>query len=122
MRELTPFIRLHLENFSVTETKVSSAIEFVRSLSEMLLVKVDSQLNSEEGVDDDIFAKILEESIIYENEIKGFISDDMEKCPTYIPKFVSTIYSQAALLQRWLSIEKRGLKKQFSQIDILKTV
>lgn len=108
MRELTPFVRQHLEAFSVAETKVSSSIEFVRSLSEMLLVKVDSQLSSDEGVDDDIYAKILEESIIFENEVRGFIKEDMRKCPTYVPKFVSTIYSQPVLLQRWLSIEKRG--------------
>lgn len=109
MRELAPFIRTHLEPFSVPETKVSSTVEFVRSLSEMLLVKVDSQLSGEERVDDEIFAKILEESIIYENEVRAFIDNDMENCPTNLPKFVSTIYSQPLLLQRWLGIEKRGI-------------
>ncbi|ODN01476.1 RAD50-interacting protein 1 [Orchesella cincta] len=116
MRELTPFIRTHLEPFSVTETKVSSVVEFVRSLTEMLLVKVDSQLSSEEGVDDEIFAKILEESIVYENEVREFINDDMRKCPTYIPKFVSTIYSQPSLLQRWLAIEKQACLQKLDEM------
>jgi len=83
-------------------------MEFVRSVSEMLMVKIDSHLH--ENDDDTVFVKILEESIMYENEIQEFVAGDSLTTETFMPPFVNTIFSRPHILKRWVAVEKKGMK------------
>ncbi|CAG7716726.1 unnamed protein product [Allacma fusca] len=117
-RELIPFIRTHLEPM-VSEAHLSCVADFLSSLSEILILKADSQLTAASGtdqVDDTVFARILEESIIYENEVSTFLGEDLIDKKIYIPPFVSTLFSQPHVLQRWLAIERKACLEKLDEI------
>jgi hypothetical protein len=81
-------------------------MEFVRSVSEMLIVKIDSHLRS---MDEDIvFVKLLEESILYENDIEDIVGADLFTTETFMPPFVNAIFSRPYILRVWVQVEKKG--------------
>ena len=111
IRDLVPFIRTHLEPITVEENKLSSIVSFVQSLSEILLVKTDSLLTTNSSnINDGLFSKVLEECIRYENEVSELITENLTKEQGIIPSFVNVLFSQPHLLNRWLSIERKGRK------------
>lgn len=105
--DLVPFVKTHLEQVTVSEIGVSSVIEFVRCISEMLILKVDAHLL--EDPRDSVFVKVLEESISFENEISDFVIQNVgQSSKSFLPAFVNAIFSRPLILQQWLQAEKRG--------------
>lgn len=87
---------------------ISCIIEFVRCVSDMLILKVDAHL--QDDFRDGVFVKILEESIAFENEIGDFVAECVDsQSKSYLPAFVNAVFSRPETLQRWVQAEKLGI-------------
>ncbi|OXA45629.1 RINT1-like protein [Folsomia candida] len=103
--DLVPFVKTHLEQITVSEMGISCIIEFVRCVSDMLILKVDAHL--QDDFRDGVFVKILEESIAFENEIGDFVAECVDsQSKSYLPAFVNAVFSRPETLQRWVQAEK----------------
>lgn len=112
VRDLVPFLKEYIEPISISVMDISSVIEFVRALSELVVIKADIHLMSCLDNNDNLtFARILEESITYEREVGQVLIDVVTTSKSFLPPLVSTLFSQTHILKQWLVIEKAGRYK-----------
>jgi len=111
-------VKFHLEEISLEEANVSCVLDFACSCVEMLVLKVDSQVNQEyeEPLDMLTFAKILEESVSFESELyRDFLGNLPADIDVTIPPLVSTVFSQPRALEAWLNLERDGNLKSITK-------
>lgn len=102
----------------MSEIGISSIIEFVHCVSEMLVAKVEAHLHDD--LRDGVFVKVLEEAITFENDIGDLVVENATSISvSYLPPFVNTVFSRPSILKRWLAAERTGTNSAHIWIFLL---